>query len=103
MPTAFKLIASPVILIFHRVIDNRIQIIPDRKNTCQNHIFYFKTDAYIFKTGACYCVDCSVHVPKLTKAKLWNAVKYYTQNASWTYVYMLYRTTCETGEFFCYK
>ena len=36
--------------------------------------------------GACHFVDRSVHIPKpemlkyLTKAKLWNVVKYYSQN-----------------------
>ena len=63
-----------------------IEIIPSRKNMCENHTFYHTTNAYNFLWGACYCIGRSVHITKpemlkfLTKAKLWNVVKYYSQN-----------------------
>ena len=50
LATAFKMIASHVIFLFHRVIKEEycIQIFPNRKNTCENHTFYHTTNAYNF-------------------------------------------------------
>ena len=42
--------ASCVIFLFHRVIieEYSIQIVPYRKNKCENHTFYHTTNAYNF-------------------------------------------------------
>ena len=50
LATAFMLIASRVIFLFHRVIIEEycIIIIHYRKNECQHHTFYTKADSYNF-------------------------------------------------------
>ena len=123
LATAFKMTSSRVIFLFHRQSDNRrilhwnnsyrviieencIQIILYRKNICENHTFYHTTNAYNFLWGACYYIDRSGHIPKpetlkyLTKAKLWNVVKYYSKNDNWTYFYTsLHNYMCNWGIF----
>ena len=63
LATAFMLIASRVIFLFHRVIIEEycIKIVPYRKNTCSNHPFVLKTDVYKL-----YYVPVSVWIVQYT-------------------------------------